>query len=245
MEEADVRVITGDQGAGKTTVGTALAVDDCCENITGITSPTGIRYEAQALTGDEQKKLITMGVKYNPHRHIRVFSLDGKQSKIITRPKDYIIESKVRLFSNYTLYGVRFMKVDIQTIVENINNPLVWNGWILLDESIMTDKRDTMAGEGKMMAWFGAQSRRRRLHMVILAQYSSMVQGRFIQYGKTKVLCTYDKYSRVVTIDVNKNSEVMTPTSFYAPEYWTYFDHEEIVKVPQYKIDRVLEKMNQ
>ena len=248
MNEADVRIITGEQGAGKSTTAVALVVDDYHDNITGIIHPNGIRLRASTLKEDdlsyvEDKIYIKdTSIPYNSHKHIKIYS-PNNESKIIEKPQGFIIESSVKVFANFKFYGIRHMIVDLVTIIENMNTELFRNAWIVLDESFMTDKRDTMTRVGKMMAWFGAQARRRNLHLVIVAQYLNMVQSRFNLFAKTRVICSFDEYTRMIDIDVNESSEVMQSTSFYAPEYWKYFKHDDLVKVPQYRIDKTLEAM--
>lgn len=243
MNEADVRLISGDQGGGKSCTATALVIDDCYEKITAIVSPEGLRYEASALVESEILRLENAGIPYDAHRHLRIFAPNSVESKVILKPKDYTIETSVRIFSNFHFYGVKFMLVDLETIIANINSTLIKDGWVVLDESFMVDKRDTMSNVGKMMAWFGAEARKRHLHMVIISQYFNMVQSRFAYFAKTRVLCEYDTYTKRISLDVNQKSEVMKSTSYYAPKYWPYYDHDEIIQKPQYKIDRTLAGM--
>ena len=249
MNDADIRLITGDQGTGKTNTAVALVVDDCCEHVIGLFSPEGKYIKATPLK-DRDKHLVEgvicirgTRIPFNPHKHIRIYSDDGSDSRIITKPIDYMIDSSVRVFSNLDFFGLKFMRVDLVRIIENINTDLLKDGWIVLDESFMTDRRDTMSNVGKMISWFGAQARRRNLHMVIVAQYLSMIQGRFNLFAKTKVLCSYNKYSREITLDVNRASEVMKSATYYAPEYWKYFKHDALVEVPQYRVDKTLAAM--
>ena len=243
MDDADVRIITGDQGSGKSTTGVALVVDDCCDNITGIVSPSGVKYDASPLSSNEISTLKKYGIPYNPHKHIRVFSAGNGESKIVAKPNEYTMESSIKVFANFTFYGIKFVQVDLPMIVENMNTNLFRNCWIVLDESIITERRDTMSNVGKMMAWFGAQARKRTMHMVIIAQYLQMIQSRFNQFAKTRVLCEYNSETKLVSIDVNRKSEVMSSTTYYAPEYWKYFKHDDLIEVPQYRIDKTLEAM--
>jgi hypothetical protein len=242
QNQADVRLILGDQGAGKTNTAVAMVVDDVHQNITGITLPSGAKYKAQTLKDDEISMLEKRGIVYNPIKYTKIFN-QNNESKIIKIPNGCMINSPIRVFSNFHFYGIPFKYVVVEEIIENINNGMFTNGWIVLDESILTDKRDTMTQVGKMMAWFGAQARRRKLKMVIIAQYADMVQSRFNLFATTRVLCSYDKYTKMIDLDVNDNSEVMGSTTFYAPDYWRYFRHDEIVSVPQYKIDKTLANM--
>jgi len=243
MDQADVRGIFGDQGMGKTNSAVAIVVEDAYANLTGIINLTnGERFDAKPLSDKDIDLLTKRHIVYNPLKHIRVFSADG-DSKIVTKPNGWAIDSSLRIFANFHFYGIPFSYVGVEEIVANINTDLMTNGWIVLDESILTEKRDTMTGVGKMMAWFGAQARRRYLKMIIIAQYANMVQSRFNQFATTRVSCTYDKKTHMITLDVNRNSEVMRSTTYYAPDYWKFYRHDEIVAVPQYKIDKTMANM--
>lgn len=241
--QADVRCLLGDQGTGKTNTAVALVVDDCYAHLTGIINPkTGEYYKARPLNENEQKFLASKKIAYHKLKHIRVFGNDGS-SKIVVKPAGWVIDSPIKVFSNFHFYGVRFRYIEVETIIENINSDVLMNGWIVLDESILTDKRDTMTTVGKMMAWFGAQARRRKLHMIIIAQYANMLQSRFNLFATTRVQCSYDKNSHIISLDVNRTSEFMDKVDFYAPDYWKFFKHDELVKVPQSKVDKVMAEL--
>ena len=240
MDEADVRLIVGEQGSGKTTTGVALPVDDYYANVDAVISPNGERISAATLTSEEQEELEAGGVIYDPFHHVKIFNDDNSESKIIKLPDDFMIASSVKIFSNFTFYGVRYVPADLIRILEYVNSDFMTNAWIIMDESIMTDKRETMTVVGKLMSWFGAQARRRNLHMVVISQYLNMIQSRFNLFAKTRVLCTYDKETRMVNLEVNNKSPVMQSTSYYAPNYWAFFKHDEIVRIPQGKIDKAI-----
>lgn len=110
-----------------------------------------------------------------------------------------------------------------------------------MDESVLTDKQDSMSRAGKLLAKFGAQGRKRKLHTIIIAQYPDMINSRFTRFATTRVTCTFDKHTNMIDLDVNKNSEYMTSTSFYAPFYWPFYAHDETIKIPQKSIDAFLE----
>lgn len=251
MDEADIRNFTGDQGQGKSCSGVAVVVDDCFLNLTGLITPTGAIIKAKSLNEDETERIQRKEPKATDiHlRYMRVYSPDGLSSKIIEKPKGWMIDTPIRVFCNFHFYGLRFVYVDTELIVshmnENIETALIKNGWVVLDESFMTDKRDTMSSVGKMMSWFGAQGRRRNLHVVLISQFLDMQQSRLVRFGNTRVLCSYNKHTQMVHLDVNRKSEVMRSCDYKASDYWRFYQHDELVQVPQYRIDRTLKAMHE
>lgn len=243
---ADIRRLTGPQGGGKSVTATALVVDDCYSKLNKIiNTKTGEIRKARPLNQEEIKSLVNnYHVKYSPLKHIRVFSRDEKTSRIIEKEKDWAIDSPVRVFANYHFFGIRYRYIDDEDIIENVNTDVISDGWIILDESVLTEKRDTMTAVGKIVAWFGAQTRRRHLHMVVIAQEANMLQTRFNLFATTTVECTYDPEHYIVSLDVNRGSPFMESVDFYAPPYWKFYKHDEIVKVPQHRVDKVLYDIN-
>ena len=239
---ADVRLITGDQGNGKTCLATALVTDDVHANISSLIFPTGEFRKAETLKQDDIDFMQARKIEYDPLKHLRVFSADDKSSKIIVKPKGCIVGSPVKIFANFHFYGFKFVFITLPLILEHINDNLFTDAWLVLDESTLTDKRDTMTREGKLIAKLGSMIRRRGLHTLIISQYVDMVQSRFNRFATTRVACTYDKKTKMISLDVNQRSEVMRSTSFYEPKYRPYYKHDEIVEIPQNQINEALKK---
>lgn len=239
--QADTRILHGGQGSGKTNTATAIVIDDCFMNLTGvINTKTGESYKARPLNDREIELLETKNVSYNPLKHIKIFSNNDKSSKIIVKPKDWIIESPVKVFSNYHFYGIRYKLIDENFMIENLNDEILTNAWLVLDEGFLTDKQDTMSRPNKMIAKFGAQGRRKKLHTIIIAQYADMINTRFARFATTRVQCSYDKYTKYIELDVIGKSDFMQSGNYYAPNYWPFFKHDENVAIPQRQIDNFL-----
>lgn len=245
---ADIRTIWGAQGSGKTNSAVAITVDYSYEQLNGLLNPiTGEFYKARALNEDEIKLLQSRRIVYHHLKHMRLFSNVDSSSKIIDKTKlgkDWVITSPVRVFSNFKFYGIRYEYIGIGDIIENINSDRFTNGIIIFDESVLTDKRDTMSAEGKMTAAFAAQVRRRKLRMIVIAQTLNMIQSRFNLFATTRAECSYDPDTHIISLEVNEKSPYMQSVDYYAPDYWKFYRHDEIVKVPQHKVDNLMAKIN-
>jgi hypothetical protein len=238
--QADTRLFVGDQGSGKTCSAVACVVDDCYSNLNGIVNPlTGEFYKARPLNENEQKLLLERKVIYHPLKHIRVFGNNGT-SKIVDKTRDckgFSITSPVKVFCNFKLYGIRYRYMDEEVVVENVNSDTMTNAWCVFDEGFLTDKHETMSKVSKIVEKFGAQGRRRKLHTILISQYPDMIQSRWIRFATTRVLCTYDKDTNIISLDVKGDAGYMQSVDYYAPDYWKFYKHDELVKVPQRVVD--------
>jgi hypothetical protein len=242
---ADIRAIEGSQGSGKTCSSVAIVVDECYSNLNGILNPsTGEFYKARALNEDEIKFLQSKKIAYHHLKHVRVFSNNDKSSKIMAKPKGWVIQSPIKVFANFHFFGIRHEFIGMSEIIENINSDRFTDGFVIFDETSITDRRDTMTSEGKMTAAFAAQVRRRRLHMIVIAQTLNMIQSRFLLFATTRVSCSYDADTHIIDLDVNEKSPYMNSVQYYAPDYWKFYKHDEIVKMPQHKVDKLMAKIN-
>lgn len=247
MSFADVRLFFGDQGQGKSITAVASMVDDVYQYVTHIVSPEGEIIKAHALNEEEQAFLQApmkdggLGILYDHLKYMRIFNDDGTKSKIVSVPVNYVVLSPVKVFANRTLYGLRYMKTGFEELIAYINTPLMTNGWVVISESVLVDKRDTGTLVGKFMVWFAAECRKRHLRMVIDSQYPSMVQSRFHLFATTRVECSYDSDSMIVSLDVNKNSPIMNSTTYYSYHYRRFFNTDEHMEIPQGRIDKALE----
>src|SRR3990167_4438260 len=240
---ADVKLILGEQRSGKSTVLVAYPVGDYYTNLTGITSPNNQTIKAQSVArsvNPADYALLKRARLYpNKFKYVRVFSEDEKQSKLITIPKGYLVESPIHIFANFTLFGIRYAPISLDNVIRNMNTELFNDAWILSDESAMTDARNSMDKAGKLMAQFGATTGKRNAHFCIAAQYIEMIERRFRLFATTMITCTYDEYTQYVSIDVVRRGEKFS-TDFYQPLYRKFYKTQELIAVPQYKQERAL-----
>ena len=244
-DSADIRIILGDQRKGKSTLATMFAVDAYIEEMTGLVSPEGEKCDARCLTDTEVEKLERKHVSVHKATHCVVFNEDHSQSKIIKFPSDAMIESPVKIFANYTFYGVYYVPLDFSILIQHLNTDLLKNAWVLMDESTMTDARNSMTREGKLVAQFGATAAKRKLHLISIVQYYTQIEARYKLFQTTSIECKeYDKLTQMVYCSYRKGGDEVQDTEVYVKPYQRYFDTHEVPQIPQHQIDLAMEKMN-
>ncbi len=247
MNYADIRLFFGDQGKGKSITTVACVIDDVYQYANYAISPQGEMLKVRALNEKEQAYLESptkqggCGIIYDNLRHMRVFNDDETESKIIAIPSDYYILSPIKIFANRTFYGIRYAPFDLETFIAYINSDLMTNGWVVLSESVLIGKQDPTSHLSTFMKWFGAECRKRHLRMAVDMQYRNQLQPIFHLYSTTVVECDYDPETTTVTLDVNKNSPIMTSTDYISKKYRRFFKTDERTNIPQYKINRALD----
>lgn len=240
---ADVRLILGEQRGGKSTVLVAFPIGDYYDKMTGIIAPNGQIIKAKSVAKSVNPADYTLlkraGLYPNKFKYVRVFSEDEKQSKLITIPKGYMVDSPVHIFANFSIFGIRYVFISLDDVIRNMNTPLFNDAWILSDESAMTDARNSMDKAGKLMAQFGATTGKRNAHFCIAAQYMEMIERRFRLFATTTITCSYDEDTQYVSLDVVRRGEKFS-TDFYQPMYRKFYKTQEIIATPQYKQERAL-----
>ena len=240
---ADIRLINGEQRSGKSTTGVAFAADDYYDHLEAIVSPSGEFIKAKVLSKEDKLYLRKCGVAPNIFKYVRVFSDDGVQSKIIKIPQGFLVKSPVKIFANFHLYGLWYAYISLVDIIQYINTTLFHNSWVLSDESVMNDARNSMEIAGKLSVALGATIGKRNIHMCLMVQYNEMIERRYRLFHTMRALCSYDATAKVITCDMKKRGEPAFSYDYWEPNYRRFFDTNELVPVPQYKIDRTLAKM--
>lgn len=238
QDYADIRLILGEQRSGKSTIGVGFAKDDYYDQLNGIMSPSGNIIKAQSLTSDDKHLLREQGIINEPFKLVKIFSDDGKHNKIIRIPPNYLVLSSVKIFANFHIFGMKASYISLADIIQYINTPLMTNCWILSDESVMTDARNSMTGAGIIAATLGAQIGKRNIHMCLMSQYLEMVERRYRLFKTMTVQCSYDPDTRYIECDIKRRNEPAFSVSVFAPLYWMNFDTNELIKVPEKKVAR-------
>ena len=238
---ADIRLITGEQRSGKSTTGAAFAIDDYYKQLDGLVSANGEKVKAQSLSQEDKEYLRRNGINPNILKYVRISS--GSQSKLIKIPNGFTVSSPVKIFANFHLFGICYSYISLAELFQYVNTDLFSNAWILSDESVMTDARNSMEVGGKLAAQFGATIGKRNSHMCIMSQYTEMIERRYRLFHTMKVLCTYDPETKLVTCDVKERNQPSYSYDYWQPMYRPYFNTNELIPIPQDKIDKALAKI--
>jgi hypothetical protein len=241
---ADFKLATGDQGSGKSCTIVGYAVGDYYTQMTGIVNQNGEFIKAKCIDQRDRVILKQSGLTPSKFKYLRILDDNGK-SNLIEKPKGWMVTSLVKIFANFHLYGIEYAYISLADIIQYINTPLFENSWILSDESVMNDARNSMEAAGKLAASFGATIRKRSAHYCIAAQYSEMVERRFRLFQTTRISCTFDADTQYVNLTIKEPKQPEYDTDFWAPQYYPFYNTKEIIQVPQYKIDNALSKFFQ
>lgn len=225
-DEADIRILTGPQGSGKSITGVAYPVDDYFEHA---------------------KAIFPSGNKYPIVSTFPYYLCKTGDGRVLRLPRDFkekgiSIISPIKIFANFHLYGIRYAFTDMPMMIKNINSPLITDAWFLIDESFMIDKRNSMTQVGKIIAQFGATIRKRRLHLLIMVQYKSFAELRLRIFATQTILCEYDKGAHYVNLTISRKGEKKKRSvSYNSMPYRRYYDTYELIPIPEHVIERAKE----
>lgn len=245
MEYADIRLLFGDQGQGKSITTIAMMEDDVRKYITHVVTPESEVIKANSLNEIEQLYLEQeLGIPYNNLCHVRIYNNDGTKSKIVKIPLNYGIVTPVKVFANRTIYGMKAAPFTMDKVIEYINTDLMNNSWIISSESVLFDRMESSQSyTSRFTNWFGSEVRKRHIRMAIDMQYRRQLKPIYHLFASTTVECSYDKETGIVDLEVNKASPVMESTYYDSTPYRGFFDTDEHMEIPQDKIDKAMQSI--
>lgn len=172
----------------------------------------------------------------------------GKTSTAVAKIVDAIENSpSTKVFANFHLFGIRYVFADVAAIVEYLNTKLISatgdeEVFVVIDESyIGGDARMGMTLMTKVLTWFGSQVRKRRLHLILIAQHGRMIDWRFRFFMTEHIICSYNEKTNYITLNITRKGEKKKRTiSYYEPQYRKYYDTNELPQIPQKILDKVL-----
>ena len=220
MAKANVIIIEAAMGEGKTNTATAKLVDDYFAHIKAIVSPEGITFPVKPFELDIVELLPLH---------------EGEESKLIAIPDNYDTISDTKIFANYHLYGIRYVLCDPLTMLEYLNTGLISHGKMVIDEAYITgEARRGMNSLSLLYTWFAQQMRKRDIELYLLVQHGRFIDWRFRYIAKQKIICRYNEKTDTIKLliqNLAKGTERIV--SYYAPQYWKYFDTNELPPVPE------------
>ena len=207
---------------GKTNTATAIIIDQYFNHIRAIVSPSGIEIPVAPYKLDTVRLLPPSGQ-------------ENGESPLIKIPEGYGTISDTKLYTNYHLYGVKYIFCDHIMMLEYLNTGLISKGIMIIDEGyIAGEARRSMNTLGLIYTWFAQQMRKREIELYLLVQHGRFIDWRFRYVAKRKILTRYnDKTHKIKLLVQNLSRGTEKTLSFYAPTYWKYFDTNELPPVPE------------
>jgi len=125
-------------------------------------------------------------------------------------------------------------------MLQYLNTNVISHGKMIIDEAyIQGEARRGMNSLSLMYTWFAQQMRKRDIELFLLVQHNRFIDWRFRFIAKRKILCRYNEKTKMIRLLVqNLSKGTERPFSFYAPQYWKYYDTNELPTVPQEMIKR-------
>lgn len=229
MTKAEICIIEGEQGSGKTNTAVAKIVDATFANITSVKLIDRIIIKAEPAIPPKPG----VAKLWLPHQGPTTTKL----------PVGSCAEAdSIKVFANFHLYGIKYIYADLATIVGFLNSDLITDGYIIIDESyIGGDARMGMTLMTKVLTWFGSQIRKRGLHLILIAQHGRMIDWRFRLFMTEHILCSYNEKTHMITLTVvERNNKKKRTYSYNGSQYWKYYNTNELPQIPEAIIAKTL-----
>ena len=172
----------------------------------------------------------------------------GKTNTAVAKVADAIERGvNTKVFANFHLYGIKYVYANLSMIVEYLNTSLMSatgdeEVYVVIDESyIGGDARMGMTLMTRVLTWFGSQIRKRKLHLILIAQHGRMIDWRFRFFMTEHVLCSFNEKTNYIELKITRKGERKKKSiNYFAPKYWKYYDTNELPQIPQKILDKVL-----
>lgn len=239
---AHITLIWGEQGQGKSNTAVARIIEPAIDEIDSLVNiDTGEIIKAESLTHDDKRNLEDMGytLSYDTVKlHI------GGSVRISNIPPRHIINTNLRIFTNYHLYGIRYVFIPSWAdILKWLDAGIIGHGRLSIDEYHMgSHARDFMSGFGKQISKYDTTMRKRHLEMDMMTVHARMIDfnARLMKTGT--IHCKhYDRKTQMITYEEKKPGEHSAQEhTYYAPYYWKYYWTDELFKPIGGSIDRAI-----
>ena len=218
-------------GSGKTCTLTGLIVDRARETACAIQAPPhkgGFIYPVTPFKGEL----------------VAIKGRDG-ETKIITIPRDYTIIPSAQIFTNYKLYGIKYVRCTVHDLFQWLNNDIIMDGILGIDESyIELESRRSGSHSNVILTHFLQQVRKRHLELYLLVQHGRFLDWRSKYIATREITCRFDERTQRVHLiikNVRKNKE--RTISYWAPQYWRFFDTDETPEMPDKMYSKAISKI--
>ena len=232
---AHLFMISGAPGGGKSVTLTGLIVDRTWATLKAIQSPAGKIYKVTPYYDEDDSVL----------HDLAILKDSNGRNRTIEVPDNYMLIPSTKIFANYHLHGIKYVYCTVVDMIKWLNDQTISNGILGVDESyIEGEARRGSSQIVVLMTQFAQQMRKRMLEMYLLTQHPRFIDWRFRFLLAKKYICRYNEnthYVYLIVKDVMKNKE--KTTKYWGPQYWKYYDTNELPEMPQGQIDKAIQSM--
>ena len=171
----------------------------------------------------------------------------GKSNTIVARVVDaYKKDHTLKIYCNFHMYGIPHVFLPLHRMIQYLNGGVITNAYLLIDEGyIGGNAREGMTALAGVITKMANQIRKRHLHFYMATPNPRDLDRRF-RWAKTEnIMCQYDDKTRMITVMIKNKRKYRRPRiiTYYAPQYWKYYDTDEQFKIPEGQIAKALENI--
>lgn len=169
----------------------------------------------------------------------------GKTTTAMAKVADaYAKNSNIRIFANFTIYGMKYVHLSIAQIIEYLNSNLIRDGWIIIDEAyISAGSQSSNSWLTRLFQLLGLQGRKRNLHIIVIYQTGRLAPWLIKWMNSEHIICSKQKNSCYITLDISDKEHKQNRTITYnSKKYRKFFNTNEMVPVPESAIAKAMER---
>lgn len=153
----------------------------------------------------------------------------------------YKADPNVKIFANFHLYGIKAVYrptfIEIMQLIIDLD---IEECTIAIDEAGNEgESRRSMSNATLAFAQYINQMRKRKIDLIVIVQNGRFLDWRIKWVVDTRILCDMNEetnYIKLMIKEVKKDKDKIV--SYYAPQYWKYYDTYE----PPHMQRRIIEK---
>lgn len=161
----------------------------------------------------------------------------GKTLLMTAMAVDEFHKTKRMIFSNYTLYGIKYTYMPFEEMIANLET--LHNCWLLIDEAhVGIDSYDFLSKSTQKVTQFVTQIRKRQITMLITTQRFGTIAKRFRQQVDYIVWCNRTSMkgvSKYTMYDYENKTEntVLWEKVLDLRGYFKYYNTNELVLIKE------------
>lgn len=218
-------LVEAPMGGGKTNTVTGLIVDDLFAAITSIVSPAGKIYPCVAHSMDVEGMIVR---------------LQCEDERLVRIPPDFEINSPVKIFANYHLYGIPYVYASFKEVLSFMNSDMMLNSkWVIDEGWLGAEARRGGSALSVIITEYAQLMRKMGIDLYWITQHARFLDWRIRYIAKRKILTKFNKETqqcRLLIQDLIKGTEKVV--HYYAPIYWRYYNTNEVPPMPQAMIQK-------